>query len=212
MIDHFAPGDVIFHTTIKSGKEPGSNPFCGEVDGPDYTETTLACSDEDAVIDSIEFADWGTPLGSCRDFHHASCTTPKTAQFVEQLCLGQHDCVIQPYPALGDPCVDVVKRFVVQATCNNSGGGSATNTSGSVFGLGMEGHDGNRKVLVINKTLNRQTVTLEGIGAGIAYAVDPLSVTKGGPQGVRTFAVSGSLTLEPFAVVVLVEGKMVGRE
>ena len=38
---------------------------------------------------------------------------------------------------------------------------------------------------------------------GLGYAVDPLSVTRGGPEGIRMFQVGGTFVLQPFAVVVV---------
>lgn len=202
LIEHFAPGDVLFRTTVSDGGAQPRNPFCGETDGPSYGTVSLQCADPGSVIKSIDFADWGTPSGVCGSYRRSSCSAANTTAYVTSLCSGKSACSITPYPALGDPCYDVVKRFVVQATCTGPHGG--TGSAGSdVFALGARGRNGVRKTLIINKTLQPQNVTVTA-QQGRAFAVDPLSVTRSSPQGIRSFSVNGNFVLEPFAVVVVV--------
>ena len=116
LLQHFAPGDSIFQTNTSSSPVTPTNPFCGYVVGPNYGSVTLTCADAGSTINSIQFTDWGTPSGSCGSFAvNPACTSQaKALAWVQAQCLRQTTCTLTPYPALGDPCFNVVKTFVVQ--------------------------------------------------------------------------------------------------
>jgi hypothetical protein len=210
LLTHFAPGDSIFNTTVSSGTPPGgANPFCGEVDGPAYGTTTLYCIDPAATINGIQFADWGTPNGLCGNFSKSTaCTCPQTLAYVQAQCVGKNSCALTPYPTLGDPCYQVVKRFVVQASCTGTKGG-ASSSSGSaepVYALGIQkAGSGAKKILLINKTFQPQTVTLSVTTlTGVLSVVDETTGPASSPAGIANSPFAGSqVVLNPYATAIL---------
>eukprot|EP00056_Hartaetosiga_gracilis_P008821 m.126737 g.126737 ORF g.126737 m.126737 type:complete len:184 (+) comp12997_c0_seq11:2674-3225(+) len=61
LIEEFGPGDLLVNTSIPSSPHI---PMCAKVDGhAGYTNVTLSCAEEGAVISAIEFASFGTPTG-----------------------------------------------------------------------------------------------------------------------------------------------------
>eukprot|EP01012_Entosiphon_sulcatum_P062894 TRINITY_DN8958_c0_g1_i1.p1 TRINITY_DN8958_c0_g1~~TRINITY_DN8958_c0_g1_i1.p1 ORF type:complete len:631 (+),score=103.19 TRINITY_DN8958_c0_g1_i1:28-1920(+) len=208
LIDNFAPGDEILNTTaVYQGTTPSTNPFCGEVAGPDYGQVELSCADKGSVIDEITFADWGTPSGGCQSYKPSNCSSAdKALAWARQNCQGKSQCTLAPYPALGDPCYDVVKRFVVQAHCTGANGGFAVNgTMGAPVAAQAFRRNGKTKVLLINKLMMPQTVDVVGLSAGATmFVVDPTTVTRGNPYGIGKQTTQGpSVVLQPWAVVVV---------
>lgn len=232
LIQHFAMGDKIFTTTTGS-LGPPTNPFCGLATTEagslsEYGSTTLRCVDKNSTITSFDFVDWGTPSGSCGSLHHGTCTSDKALPWAIKLCVNRSTCTLAPYPALGDPCVGVVKSLIVQAKCSGPNGGYAINSTNEkdVFALGFEkgvskkgnrtevaSSPGTKKILLVNKVNKRNTINIASNNAnnnvlkGTAYIVDPLvkPSPRGSPNGIRTETfLGGSITLEPFATAVLV--------
>eukprot|EP00054_Salpingoeca_dolichothecata_P032975 m.266817 g.266817 ORF g.266817 m.266817 type:complete len:637 (+) comp31560_c0_seq1:162-2072(+) len=212
LLENFAPGDIFVNTTVSipppSPPTP-ANPFCGYVVGPNYGSVDLSCSDTSAVISKIDFTDWGTPTGECGAFSvDKKCTEQqKTLALVTKECLNKHSCSVRPYPALGDPCLNVVKKFVVQAECSTGGGFANNHTTAGppVYALGaIDGKSQEHKLLLINKSLQPIDIALEDFASSsTGHYVDPTTVQQGGSQGIGSQSFSSSLTLAPFAVVVL---------
>eukprot|EP00051_Salpingoeca_urceolata_P028204 m.485621 g.485621 ORF g.485621 m.485621 type:complete len:640 (+) comp23891_c0_seq1:123-2042(+) len=212
LIEHFAPGDKIVNTTVPVPPVAPSNPFCGWVVGPDYGSVTLSCPS--GVIDSIEFADWGMPTGSCGSFGvDASCTTEaKTKPWATAQCVGKSTCSLQPYPALGDPCVNKVKWLAVQANCSSGSGYANNSTQASpdvdaqafVHTNAITGAQ-ERKVLLINRTPAAREVTVPGAKGGMLFAVDEFTTPRGTPNGIRSAKVyDDSFYVHAYATVVVV--------
>ncbi|XP_062013258.1 beta-galactosidase 8-like [Rosa rugosa] len=71
-------------------------------------------------ITSINFASYGTPIGSCGATFTLGTCNADVLTIVEQACLGKEGCSITiSTETLGDPCPGVLKSFAVQALCSN---------------------------------------------------------------------------------------------
>ncbi|XP_027929535.1 beta-galactosidase 1-like isoform X2 [Vigna unguiculata] len=79
----------------------------------------LSCS-PGQKISSIKFASFGTPLGSCGNFHEGSCHAHKSYDAFERNCVGQNWCTVTVSPENfgGDPCPNVMKKLSVEAICS----------------------------------------------------------------------------------------------
>ncbi|WVY99704.1 hypothetical protein V8G54_025774 [Vigna mungo] len=85
----------------------------------------LSCS-PGQKISSIKFASFGTPLGSCGNFHEGSCHAHKSYDAFQrdslllQNCVGQNWCAVTVSPENfgGDPCPNVMKKLSVEAICS----------------------------------------------------------------------------------------------
>jgi len=212
LIDHFAPGDLLFDTNSSLPLPPdGTNPFCGEIKGdPSYLPIIMACLD-DGIMDEIRFADFGTPNGNCPNWKSGKCTcAAKAMAYVQKECYQQNKCYLDPLENLGDPCDGTFKSFAVSATCNTSEGGISYGSDvDSVHALGIiSSKDGSKKILLINKTNQNQIVILPITSTqNVMYLVDPFSVQASAEHGIRFQDVNQpSVTLMPFAVGVLVLG------
>lgn len=71
-------------------------------------------------IASIQFASFGTPLGTCGSFVKGSCHSENSQDVLEKLCVGQERCsvAISNSNFKGDPCRNVLKRLTVEAICS----------------------------------------------------------------------------------------------
>lgn len=228
LIEEFAAGDQFVQTTVTGGTPAGAcssgkpaNPLCGTVTSP-YAPVTLQCCGTGATIKSVDFADWGTPSGSCGSFHSdPKCTygPAKVQAWVDKLCLGKQSCTLDALHALGDPCYQVYKTFAAQVECSTPEGGVATSTGPTtpgVVALGVIGSGTHaaagpapKKVLLINTQNSPQSVTIgSGYAAGTKLSlriVDPVSVQVASEKdGIRSdSAIAGTaFTLNPFAIVV----------
>lgn len=227
LIEEFAAGDLFVNTAVSASgacsSGGNSNPFCGEINGPEYGSVTLQCCSDGDTISTVDFADWGTPAGHCGSYSsEKTCTAgaAKVKQWVSDQCLGKHACTLTPYPELGDPCVNVVKRFATQVGCSGINGGIATSagsTPGVVAlgaiatGKGADGHSpkaATNKVLLINTQNVKRSVTVTGFEPGTALSlriVDPQSVQVASKNdGIRsdTATAGEAFLLQPFAIVV----------
>ena len=214
LIEEFAPGDKLLSSKFSHTSGACAASFCGEVTGPAYGSVSISCCDTAATIESIKFADWGTVQGQCGTYaSDRSCTTPTAAAWVSQQCVGHNSCSLTPFPALGDPCVNVLKKFVVQANCSGSSGGTGGAAVTPVSLAAISSLDGLGKVLIVNPTNEIQYITLpdfDQTGNGHIVQlriVDGLSVTLSSAAGIREETLnslnsSGIFTLQPFAVVV----------
>ena len=226
LIEEFGPGDRFVGTTATQGtrapvscKGEGQGPFCGVLNGmvdrDDYGKVVLTCCESTATIDSVGFADWGTPSGSCGAFKASNCSSANQAlAWVESLCLGKRSCTLKPYPELGDPCSEPIKRFAVQVQCTGSKGGTSTpppeETFPGLVAVGAIGK-GTKKVLLVNTQYYDQEVAIKTIASGTSgdmtvRVVDPTSVQEASADGIREFKVSASadyIALEPWSVAVV---------
>lgn len=82
-------------------------------------------------IDSIVFASYGTPVGSCGSYSVGTCNAANSTSIVEHACLGQSSCTIWPNTTtFGDPCFGTAKVLAVQWTCANNAQGSGVCQTG----------------------------------------------------------------------------------
>lgn len=95
-------------------------------------EVQLQCEDG-YEIESIEFASYGTPQGTCQAFSKGSCHATNSSAILSKVCEGRNSCKIEVSNSVfGDPCPRTVKTLAVKATCKPSlstspwyGGGSS---------------------------------------------------------------------------------------
>jgi len=123
---------------------------------------------------------------------------------VTKACQGKPSCSIPTdTPTFGDPCYDVVKHLVVEATCSTGGGAQQKNGPTSVYAQAFVGDAGTgaRKVLVLNPTELNKTVTLSGASGGQWSFVD--ESTGFGPYATETLS-SDTWELAPYAAGVLI--------
>lgn len=210
LIHHFGQaGDVFYNTTVTSAPPAsGSNPFCGTVVGPNYGSVALECVDPDSVINGFDFVDWGTPSGSCGSWQaDAKCTdVAKATAYAESMCLNKTQCTLIPYPTLGDPCLNVLKTFAVQARCSGPHGGAAVQAVNDVAALGATSPGtGQKKILLVNKTYANQVVTFDAPISGTAFSVDSRVDPQGAKDGIFTESLSSasSITMLPYATTVI---------
>lgn len=100
---------------------PAANPFCGSVSRRNAFSLDLTC--EEGVIDSIPFAAYGTPAGSCGSFERdPSCDASAFGSYANATCLGKSSCTLTS-SSQADPCEGIVKRIVAAAHCSSPPGG-----------------------------------------------------------------------------------------
>jgi hypothetical protein len=79
-------------------------------------------------IRAVDFADFGTPTGSCATGFavNTSCTAPASnpsGPIVAKACLGKQTCTLQAnVDVFGSQCFKVPKRLAVNITCTSSPG------------------------------------------------------------------------------------------
>ncbi len=81
----------------------------------------LDCGSMGGVIQSIDFASFGQPIGGCGGFGiNAQCNSANSLSVVQQACVGKQSCTIVASNAVfgGDPCNGSVKWLSVQAYCS----------------------------------------------------------------------------------------------
>lgn len=99
-----------------------TNPFCGQTTMRNVVSLSLTCVN--GVIDSLPFAAFGTPTGSCPNFEHSStCDDPTFWAYANATCIGQPNCTLVSQGA--DPCSGVVKSIYAVAHCSEGPGGYA---------------------------------------------------------------------------------------
>jgi hypothetical protein len=98
-----------------SGGAAAGAPICGTAD--EDASVTLTCPDGQ-IIDSIVFASYGTPSGSCGNFSAGSCDATTSVSSIQTLCAGRSSCTFTASNGtFGDPCHGTTKHLAVQATC-----------------------------------------------------------------------------------------------
>ncbi|XP_061371069.1 beta-galactosidase 1-like isoform X3 [Gastrolobium bilobum] len=90
----------------------------GKVSKPVRPKAHLSCG-PGQKISSIKFASFGTPVGSCGNYHEGSCHAHKSYDAFERNCVGQNWCTVTVSPENfgGDPCPNVMKKLSVEAIC-----------------------------------------------------------------------------------------------
>ncbi len=90
---------------------------------------TLTCP-ADHLIESVVFASYGNPTGTCTDLAAGDCNASDSVAVVEALCLGRPSCTVTATnAAFGDPCNGTTKSLSVAVTCGAGGG----NANGAPF-------------------------------------------------------------------------------
>ena len=76
------------------------------------------------TFDSVIFASFGTPLGSCGSFSVSKCNTASSVSVVSAACLGKSSCSVDATTKVfgSDPCYGVSKQLAVQLTVGYPGG------------------------------------------------------------------------------------------
>ena len=106
---------------VTGGFYPGAT--CGTV--PENGNLSLSCVG--GVFNSVVFASYGDPLGSCAAgfTRNASCDAATSHDVVAAACAGKAACTLPATTAAfggHDPCLDVVKRLsvVLAGTCKET--------------------------------------------------------------------------------------------
>ena len=75
-----------------------------------------------STFTSVEFASYGTPIGTCGNFELGGCHAVSSLGIVQAYVLGQSGTINIPArnAVFGDPCIGTVKRLYVQATASGS--------------------------------------------------------------------------------------------
>jgi hypothetical protein len=193
----YAPSeaDVLVNTTV-SGSAPLSSPFCA--DEINLSTLTMFCAT--GVINNILFASYGTPSGTCGSWAvNASCNAKNSRAVVEAACLGKASCSIDANtPTFGDPCLDVVKHLVIEATC--SAGGGAQVSGSAIHAQAFVEAEGARKILIVNKEAVPHNVTVAGAAGSTWTFID--ESTALGPAATVALA-ADTWQLAPFGLGIL---------
>jgi len=92
---------------------------------------TLGC--QGSTIDSVSFASYGTPTGSCDTGLKAGSCAADVSALVAKQCVGKASCSVScsqgscAGAAVKDPCFGTAKHLAVQATCKASPAGAVRN-------------------------------------------------------------------------------------
>ncbi|XP_052620638.1 beta-galactosidase 9 [Lactuca sativa] len=86
----------------------------------------LQCEDG-YKIESIEFASYGTPQGTCQAFSTGNCHATNSSAILSKVCEGKNSCKIEVSNSVfGDPCPRTVKTLAVKAKCKPSSSSSSS--------------------------------------------------------------------------------------
>ena len=98
-----------------SGTTTARTPVCGT--SAEDSSATLTCP-QGQIIDSVVFASFGTPTGTCGSFATSSCDATSSTTTVESLCVGHGSCSVPASnSAFGDPCHGTTKHLDVEVSC-----------------------------------------------------------------------------------------------
>lgn len=98
-----------------TGGTTGGDTVCGTAD--EGSSTTLSCPDGE-IIDSVVFASYGNPEGTCGAFTLGDCQSGSSKSMVQSLCVGRRACTVPAANAtFGDPCNSTVKNLAVEVQC-----------------------------------------------------------------------------------------------
>jgi hypothetical protein len=195
LIREFQSGDEMVNTVVV-----GPAPLCAET--INLTPLTLTCAGPNAVISRIVFASYGTVVGACGSYSRGTCNAANSSVIVERACVGKHTCTVQAdTPTFGDPCYGTVKYLKVQVECSDGGGGVV----GSVHAQAFRGVNGEKKLLLINKSSNAaMNVSVAGASGSSLLTIDER--TGFGPAR-QSRLTSDSIDMASFAVSILTFGK-----
>ncbi|KAG8387698.1 hypothetical protein BUALT_Bualt02G0048300 [Buddleja alternifolia] len=80
---------------------------------------SLECPSQKQVITGIQFVSFGNPHGTCGSFNHGRCRSKEARRIVHKACVGKRRCDIEvTVENLGNPCANVTKSLVVEASCS----------------------------------------------------------------------------------------------
>ena len=130
-----SPAPVMLTRTACSVTPISSARKCGAI--PEMQTLQLMCSqDGSSIIDSIVFASFGTPSGTCENqrsgqnnfFHNSTCDSSDSSAVVTAACLGKAFCNLNATNAAfgGDPCDKTPKRLAVAITCRGQENASSS--------------------------------------------------------------------------------------
>ncbi len=103
----------LLFTLMFIGFAARSQVICGTA-GENATLTLTAPAGN--VFTSIEFASYGTPVGSCGNYTYSSCHAVSSLSICQSALIGQNSASISATNAVfGDPCGGTVKWLTVQA-------------------------------------------------------------------------------------------------
>jgi len=78
---------------------------------------TLSCP-TGQIIDSVVFASFGTPTGTCGNFATSDCDATSSVSTVQSMCVGKSSCsVTAANGTFGDPCHGTTKKIAIEVTC-----------------------------------------------------------------------------------------------
>lgn len=81
----------------------------------------LTCPKANQVMDSVQFASFGTPTGSCGNFQLGNCIGGSSVAVVKDKCVGRNSCTfLNSINVFGDPCSGRGKTFVAQVLCKSN--------------------------------------------------------------------------------------------
>jgi alpha-galactosidase len=141
------------------------------------------------IIQSVTFASYGTPTGSCPSFSTSSCHASTSKSKVEALCLNKAACSVGAKNGVfGDPCPGTYKKLAVSYTC----GSGSPNPSGQAL-----------KVFVLAGQSNM-------VGQG---TVNPTQahLDKNGGQGTLKYLTTNAGTKSTYAHLVSSSGGWASR-
>jgi hypothetical protein len=101
--------------TDNPGPSPEGASVCDTAD--EDQAVTLACPDGQ-IIETVDFASYGTPTGDCGSFALGDCDAATSVDTVEMRCVGRATCsVTAANGTFSDPCRGTTKRLAVSVSC-----------------------------------------------------------------------------------------------
>ena len=100
--------------TTGAGGATGT-PVCASV--AEAAKATLSCP-QGQIINSVTFASFGNPTGTCGNFAKGTCDAKASLTRVQSICVGRNSCSVPAaIGTFGDPCNGTTKSLDVQVTC-----------------------------------------------------------------------------------------------
>ncbi len=93
----------------------GSGSTCGTA--AEGASVTLTCP-QGQIIDSVTFASYGTPSGTCGSLAVGTCNAASSATTVQSQCVGRARCTVAASnDTFTDPCRSTTKKLAVEVSC-----------------------------------------------------------------------------------------------